>query len=164
MSKHLISSKQKLTHVMERMQSSDYNSVTIPNMCTNEIVQLADKRLFRCFSVSLRRPHDLPPDRWELVKLPTQMPKLKKQKGIKMAKVDNNHILVDHVTLGLLNKNSLQGVFDDKGSIQAIRMYPPETVENSSSYWDDKAEQLLQAQAQAQKKSHYSFINTIINT
>lgn len=152
MSRHLTSSERKLTHCMERMQSSDCNSVTLPNMCTNQIIQLADKRLFRCFSVSLRRPHDLPPDRWELVQLPTKMPKLRKQKGVKMAMVDNNHMLVDHVTLGLLDKNSLQGVFDENGAIQAIRMYPPENVKDSSAYWDKKAEQIVHAQAQAQQK------------
>ena len=132
MSEHLISSKQKLTHVMERMQSSDHNSVTIPNMCTNEIVKLADNRLLRCFSVSLRRPHDLPPDRWELVKLPTQMPKLKKQKGMKMANVDSNQILVDHVTLVCWIKTVFKVFLMTKDPFKPFRMYPPETVENIS--------------------------------
>lgn len=143
MAKHLTSSEKKLTHSMAEMQCSDPNCVTIPNMCSNEIIQLEDKKSFRCFSVALCRPHDLPPDRWEMVKLPTKMPKLKKLK--KGSKLDSEHILVDHITFGLFNKNRLQGVFDESGAIKAMKMFPPDETVDSSDYWEAAAKELDKA-------------------
>ena len=129
------------------MQCSDPSCVTIPNMCSKEIVELSDGVAFRCFSVALNRPHDLPPDRWEMIKLPTKMPKLSNLK--KKTKLDDTHVLVDHITFGLFNNNRLQGVFDDKGSISAMRMFPPDGVENASEFWDAAASELDNARSQS---------------
>ena len=71
-----VTSGQKLAHALVQAQDADPRAATLPNMCSSHTIMLKDNAntLFRCFSVSLRRPHDLPPDRWEIVELPDAMP------------------------------------------------------------------------------------------
>tara|TARA_Y100000996_G_scaffold364265_1_gene308395 strand:+ start:90 stop:566 length:477 start_codon:yes stop_codon:yes gene_type:complete len=146
MNQSVTSSEGKLAHSMVEMQCMDPACITIPNMCANELIQLEDKTATRCFSVALCRPHDLPPDRWELVKLPHRMPKLSgARKGLQL---DAEHVMVDHITLGLFNNNRLQGVFNEKGGIIAMKMFPPDGVDDASEYWADAAQELDSARKQ----------------
>ncbi len=125
----------------------DPQCVTIPNMCANELIQLEGNTTTRCFSVALCRPHDLPPDRWEAITLPTKMPTLT---GVKKGvTVDREHVMVDHITFGLFNNNRLQGVFNEKGAITAMKMYPPEGADNASQYWENAAQELNDARSQS---------------
>lgn len=80
-----------------------------------------------------------------MVKLPNKMPMLSKLK--KGAKLDNEHILVDHITFGVFNKNRLQGVFDESGAIKAMKMFPPDEAVDASKYWEEAAEELDKARS-----------------
>ena len=144
-----LTSSQRLAHALVRAQDSDPRAASIPNMCASHTVMLKnDKtRLFRCFSVSLRRPYDLPPDKWEIVELPDDMPAPPSHCLKKGCTVDPRRVVVDHITFGLLADHRLQAAVGPKGELLAIRMFPPEqdTEEDASKYWSEFADRLKAA-------------------
>ena len=65
----------KLKLAIADAQSDDPRTVTLPNACPGSIVQLDDDTAYRAFSVSMTTPNTLPPDQWNMIKLPAEMPK-----------------------------------------------------------------------------------------
>ncbi len=139
-----LTSGERLSHALATAQDADPRAATLPNMCSNEMIQLGeDGLLVRCFSVSLRRPHDLPPDRWELVTLPNELPPVSQVK--RGCKVDNRRVMVDHITFGLMGDHRLQAAVGAKGEILAIRMYPPNEDVDAGEYWSGLADRIKSA-------------------
>ena len=144
-----VTSGQKLAHALVQAQDADPRAATLPNMCSSHTIMLKDNAntLFRCFSVSLRRPHDLPPDRWEIVELPDAMPDPPSHCLKKGCTVDARRVVVDHITFGLLADHRLQAAVGPKGELVAMRMFPPaaDTEKDASEYWSQFADRLKAA-------------------
>ena len=146
-----LTSGAKLRHALVAAQDTDPRAASIPNMCSNHTIMLKgdQTRLFRCFSVALRRPHDLPPDKWEIVELPDDMPAPPSHCLKQGCTVDPRRVVVDHITFGLLGDHRLQAAVGTYGELLAIRMFPPtqDTAEDASKYWSDFADRLKSASA-----------------
>ena len=117
-------------HLVQAQDDSD--TVVLPNACKGQLIQLADNKKVRCFSVLVRVPHVVPEESWSMVTVLT-MP------GIDQ--VDDllrDHIMVDHVTRGFIGDNAIQLIFSKEGGLDAIRLLPP---------GDGPAQQQWEAQA-----------------
>ena len=125
-----------------RAQGQDARCVTLPNTCYKSVVELDKNKFVRCFSVSLQRANQLPPDKWDLIKLPCKLPPLSVGKN---KDTDLDHILVDHISIGLLQNNRLQAVIGKDNSLEAIRMFPPTECDDSGDHWTSVANQLMDA-------------------
>ncbi len=122
------------------MQSKDSRCVTLPNSMRNGIVQMKDGTAVRCYSLSLHTPHQLPPEMWERVVLPSALPPIEGH--------DNQcteEILVDSITYGFIRDKRLEFVLGAKGDIKAVHMYPPDDDSDPNAYWSNLAEQFKTA-------------------
>ena len=127
----------KLKLAIAEAQSDDPHTITLPNACPGSIVQLDDETAYRAFSVSMNTPNTLPPDQWNLIKLPAEMPKAESAD----IEVNSEFIIVDKITCGLLDGNELTTTFGDHGKLTSIVMHPPATAEDPSEHWAQKAEE-----------------------
>ena len=125
-----------------RAQDQDARCVTLPNTCYKSVVELDKNKFVRCFSVSLQRANQLPPDKWDLVKLPCKLPPLSVGKN---KNTDLDHILVDHISIGLLQNNRLQAVIGKDNCLEAMKMFPPHEEDDSNEHWATVASQLMAA-------------------
>lgn len=131
----------KLKLAISEAQSEDPTTVTLPNACPGAIVQLEDDNAYRAFSVSLHTPNTLPPDQWNLIKLPAEMPKAESAD----VEVSCEFIIVDKITCGLLDGNDLTTTFGEMGRLTSIVMHPPADCEDASEYWERRAVQMIDA-------------------
>ena len=134
---------------IQQAQCGDPKTVTLPNACKGAIVQLDDENAFRVFSVSMNSPNSLPPDQWNLVKLPADMPAALQAQ----VKVNTTHILVDKITCGLLDGNELTTAFDENGKLETIVMCPPESCADPSMHWNEKACEFMKLKTKRCQKS-----------
>ena len=86
----------------------------------------------------------MPPDRWELVKLPNKLPKISTELR-KSAKMDNSHIMVDHITFGLIGDHRIQAVVGGDGEVVALTMFPPNDEVDATEYWGDLSKTIRDA-------------------
>tara|TARA_B100000963_G_scaffold148645_1_gene129647 strand:+ start:2686 stop:3144 length:459 start_codon:yes stop_codon:yes gene_type:complete len=133
-----------LCGAMKALQGDDPSSVTLPNACLHSLVNYGKTdQHTRCFSIALKNAQLLPPDKWELMVFPEEMPAPKElPDGVV---VHSQNVLVDHITCGLMDKHQLQGMLGANNELMAIRMFPPPTVEDASKYWDTFSNDLLEA-------------------
>ena len=140
-----------LSSAMKALQGEDPASVTLPNACLHSLVKYGKTKTHtRCFSVAVKNAQVLPPDKWELMAFPEPMPSPEKlPDGIE---VHPTHVLVDHITCGLLHKHQLQGMLGASNELMAIRMFPPPDTEDASTYWANFSEELIEARKQFDAK------------
>lgn len=117
-------------------QSDNPHTVTLPNACPGSIIQLDDDAAYRAFSVSMHTPNTLPPDQWNMIKLPSEMPTAENAD----IEVNSEFIMVDKITCGLLDGHELTTVFGEQGRLTGITMHPPSETENVDDYWALKAD------------------------
>ena len=129
-------SGKQLKLAISEAQSDNPHTVTLPNACPGSIIQLEDDAAYRAFSVSMHTPNTLPPDKWNMIKLPCAMPEAE-HAGVK---VNTEFIMVDKITCGLLDGHELTTVFGEHGRLASISMHPPSETENVDEYWAQKAE------------------------
>ena len=132
----------KLKLAISEAQSDDPRTVTLPNACPGCIVQLDDETAYRAFSVSMHTPNTLPPDQWDLIKLPAEMPKAESAD----VEVSCEFIIVDKITCGLLDGNDLTTTFGELGRLTSIVMHPPEDCEDATEHWERRAIEMKAAQ------------------
>tara|TARA_Y100000593_G_scaffold50645_2_gene95281 strand:- start:455 stop:913 length:459 start_codon:yes stop_codon:yes gene_type:complete len=137
-------SADSLCGAMKALQDEDPRSVTLPNACLHSLVKYGKtEQHTRCFSVAVKNAQVLPPDKWELMQFPEDMPNPDHlPSGIT---VHPRNVLVDHITCGLMNDHQLQGMLGAKNELMAIRMYPPPNVDDASNYWSSFSDDLLEA-------------------
>ena len=128
-----------------RAQDLDARCVTLPNMCSASVVEFEDGRFIRCFSVALQRANQLPPDKWEMIALPSKLPQLKITGG---HHTDRRHILIDHISLGLIQNNRLQAIVGKDCRLTALKMFPPHDDDDSGEHWNKVATELIEARKQ----------------
>ena len=83
----------------------------------------------------------LPPDQWNLIKLPAEMPKAESAD----VEVSCEFIIVDKITCGLLDGNDLTTTFGEMGRLTSIVMHPPADCDDASEYWERRAVQMTAA-------------------
>jgi len=144
-------SADSLCSAMKALQGEDPGTVTLPNAALHSLVRYGKTQQHtRCFSVAIKNAQVLPPEKWELMTFPDDMPAPENlPDGVK---VHPRNVLVDHISCGLLNDHQLQGMLGASNELMAIRMHPPPDTEDASAYWGSFSEELLEARKQFDSK------------
>ena len=110
----------------------DPDTVLLPNACKGQLIELADGPKVRCFSVLAREPHIVPQESWSMIHTPEPMP------SVDDMDVENDKLMIDHVTRGIIGDSAIQVQIGTAGDIEALRLLPSRDG-SAQDYWGEQA-------------------------